>query len=192
MLRLVPTYRFDMYGVVWLNTIYILWRFFASWTPENIPLQSHLSIFFFWKAPVILHFHILNLFFRTLIYGLTVGFARRCNPFGRRKVARTLTCIKIIPAFSAETEPKGVRVLATSCGRRAAEHDACYFEKEAENAAIFARKIYCRGIVVSCYLSRSNTARNGSDFAFIWLVGYFPDTLIYLAETAVVFDVSNW
>ena len=84
-----------------------------------------------------MHFHILDLFFRTLIYGLTVGFARRCNPSGRRKVARTLTCIKIIPAFSAETEPKGVRVLPTSCGRRTAEHDACHFEKEAKNIANF-------------------------------------------------------
>ena len=82
-----------------------------------------------------MHFHILDLFFRTLIYGLTVGFARRCNPFGRRKGARTLTCIKIIPAFSSEIEPKGVRVLPTSCGRRTAEHDACHFEKEAENIA---------------------------------------------------------
>ena len=27
MLRLAPTYRFDMYEVVWLNTIYILWHF---------------------------------------------------------------------------------------------------------------------------------------------------------------------
>ena len=66
-----------------------------------------------------------------------MGFARRCNPFGRRKVARTLTCIKIISAFSAEIEPKGVRVLPTSCGRRTAGHDACYFEKEAENTAFF-------------------------------------------------------
>ena len=82
-----------------------------------------------------MHSHILDLFFRTLIYGLTVGFARRCNPFGRRKVVRTLTCIKIIPAFSAETEPKGVRVLPTSCGRQTAGHDACHFEKEAENIA---------------------------------------------------------
>ena len=84
-----------------------------------------------------MYFYILDLFFRTLIYGLTVGFARRCNPFGRRKVARTLTCIKIISAFSAEIEPKGVRVLPTSCGRRTADHDACYFEKEAENIANF-------------------------------------------------------
>ena len=49
----------------------------------------------------------------------------------------SLTCIKIISAFSAEIEPKGVRVLPTSCGRRTAEHDACYFEKEAENTAFF-------------------------------------------------------
>ena len=66
-----------------------------------------------------------------------MGFARRCNPFGRRKVARILTCIKIISAFSAEIEPKGVRVLPTSCGRRTAGHDACHFEKEAENIANF-------------------------------------------------------
>ena len=66
-----------------------------------------------------------------------------------------------------------------------------HFEKEAENAAIFARKIYCRGIVVSSYLSRPDTAKNGSNFAFIWLVGYFPDTLIYLAETAVILVVSH-
>ena len=85
-----------------------------------------------------MHFHILDLFFTTLIHGLTVGFARRCNPFGRRKAVRTLTCIKIIPAFSAEIEPKGVRVLPTSCGRRTAGHDACHFEKEAENTDIFA------------------------------------------------------
>ena len=96
----------------------------------------------------------MDLFFRTLIYGLTVGFARRCNPFGRRKVARTLTCIKIIPAFSAETEPKGVRVLPTSCGRRTAEHDACYFEKEAENVAIFTcenvlQRYCCKQLLIS-------------------------------------------
>ena len=101
-----------------------------------------------------MHFHILDLFFRTLIFGLTVGFARRCNPSGRRKVARTLTCIKIISAFSAEIELKGVRVLPTSCGRRTAEHDACYYEKEAENIAIFTfenvlQMFCCKQLLIS-------------------------------------------
>ena len=130
-------------------------------------------------------------FFRTLIYGLTVGFARRCNPFGRRKVARTLTCIKIISAFPAVFLPKGVRVLPTSCGRRTAEHDACYFKKRRKIPIFLPVKIYCRGIVISSCLSRSNTAGNGSNFAFIWLAGYFPDTLIYLAEIVVIFVMSH-
>ncbi|MGN0617987.1 MAG: hypothetical protein ACI4J7_03085 [Ruminiclostridium sp.] len=99
--------------------------------------QSRLLHIFIEKAPDFFRFSFLDLFFRTPIYGLTVGFARRCNPFGRQKGARTLTCIKIISAFSAEIEPKGVRVLPTSCGGRTAGHDACYSEKEAENAVIF-------------------------------------------------------
>ena len=99
-------------------------------------------------------------FFRTLIYCLTVGFARRCEPFGRRKVARILTCIKIISAFSAVFLPKGVRVLPTSCGRRTAGHDACYFDKEAENAVIFTcenvlqRHCYKQWLISPKYLQK--------------------------------------
>ena len=52
-------------------------------------------------------------------------------------------------------------------------------------------EMYCRGIVVSSCISRPDTAKNGSNFAFILLVGYFPDMLIYLAEIAVIFDVLN-
>ena len=118
-------------------------------------------------------------FFRTLIYCLTVGFARRCEPFGRRKVARILTCIKIISAFSAVFLPKGVRVLPTSCGRRTAGHDACYFKKRRKIPIFLPVKMYCRGIVVSSCLSRSNTAKNGSNFAFIWLVVHLPQVGIY-------------
>ena len=51
--------------------------------------------------------------------------------------------------------------------------------------------MYCRGIVVSSCLSRSNTVRNGSNFAFMRLAVYFPDMLIYLAETAVILVVSH-
>ena len=138
-----------------------------------------------------MHFHILDLFFRTLIYGLTVGFARRCNPFGRRKVARTLTCIKIIPAFSAETEPKGVRVLPTSCGRRTAGHDACHFKKEAENIANsrfrnVLQRYCCKQLIISLKCRQKRLR-----FRFYMVVGYFPDTLIYLAETPVIFDVYS-
>ena len=49
--------------------------------------------------------------------------------------------------------------------------------------------MYCRGIVVSSCLSRPNTSKNGSNFALVRLVGYFPDTLIYLAEIAVIFAI---
>ena len=138
-----------------------------------------------------MHFHILDLFFRTLIYGLTVGFARRCNPFGRRKGARTLTCIKIISAFSAEIELKGVRVLPTSCGRRTAEHDACYLKKGGKCCLLSLSILYFKIAVASRLIYRLNTARNGSNFAFMRLVVYFPDMLIYLAETAVIFDVYS-
>ena len=80
----------------------------------------------------------------------TVGFARRSD----WRVHPSLTRIKIISAFSAEIEPKGVRVLPTSCGRRTAGHDACYFDKEAENAVIFTcenvlQSYCCKQLLIS-------------------------------------------
>ena len=122
------------------------------------------------RRPLFCIFYILDLFFRTLIYGLTVGFARRCNPFGRRKVARTLTCIKIISAFSAEIEPKGVRVLPTSCGRRTAEHDACHFEKETENVAIFSCEKVLQGHCCKQLLISSRYRQKRLKFRF-YVVG---------------------
>ncbi|MGN0657095.1 MAG: hypothetical protein ACI4KR_09895 [Ruminiclostridium sp.] len=161
------------------------------WAPDFLAQQSRLLHIFTEKAPDFFRFSFLDPFFRTPIYGLTVGFARRCNPFGRRKGARTLTCIKIISAFSAEIEPKGVRVLPTSCGRRTAGHDACYFKKGAENTAFFTcenvlQMFCCKQLFISL-----KYRQNGSNFAFMWLVVYFPDIWIYLAETAVIFVVSN-
>ena len=52
-------------------------------------------------------------------------------------------------------------------------------------------KMNSRGITVSSCISRPDTAKNGSNFAFVRLVVYFPDMLIYLAETAVIFDVYS-
>ena len=190
MLRLAPTYRFDMYFCMVKYDLYIM-AFSLLGRPKislNKAIYWHFSSE---RRPFFLHFYILDLFSRTLIYSLTVGFARRCNPFGRRKVARTLTCIKIISAFSAEIEPKGVRVLPTSCGRRTAGHDACHFEKEAENIANSRFRNVLQRDCCKQLLICSNTARNGSNFAFSRLVVYFPDIWIYLAETAVIFDVLN-
>ena len=103
----------------------------------------------------------------------------------------SLTRIKIISAFSAEIEPKGVRVLPTSCGRRTAGHDACNSEKEAENTDIFNCENVLQGYCCKQLHISLKYRQKRSNFAFIWLVGYYPDTLIYLAETSVIFDVYS-
>ena len=66
------------------------------------------------------------------------------------------------------------------------------FWKRGKKYCLFSLSIlYFKFAVASRLIYRWNTAKNGSNFAFMWLVVYFPDTLIYLAETAVILVVSH-